>query len=558
MSIREDLYQAIKNSLSLDAPHVLPDFQLEIPPEESMGDFACNVAMVMAKPLKSKPRDLAQQFKEKILQSSDYIESIEIAGPGFLNISIKRETWVKALREIYETKTAFGASLHYKGRKALIEFVSANPTGPLHVGHGRGAVVGDVLGNVLKAVGYDVVKEYYVNDGGIQIATLGKSVWVRLRQMNGEDIAFPENAYQGDYIKDIARELNARLADFDGWDEARIIHYFGTYAGDKILEEIKSDLANTGIVFDHYFFESTLYQEGKVNKTLEELAVKKLSYQKDEALWLDSKKFGDDKDRVLIKSDGNYTYLTPDIAYHRDKFSRGPELLINVWGADHGGYVPRLKAALKGLGYPVDQLHVVLIQMVSLIKGGELLSMSTRRAQYETLESVVKAVGRDVTRYFFMMRSFNAQLDFDVELAAKQGSENPVYYIQYAHARICSIFSKAAEEQKSTGYWLPYEADFENHLELPEEISLAKMILGYPDLVKQAAIELSPHRIGFFVLELAREFQSYYDRARGDDRYKILSAEPERIKARLFLLGCIRQVLQNGLAILGVSTPEKM
>ncbi|EKD41621.1 MAG: hypothetical protein ACD_73C00617G0001, partial [uncultured bacterium] len=412
------------------------EFQLEVPPEVSMGDFACNVAMMMAKKLKMKPREVAEKIKELVLKEADYIESIDIAGPGFLNVRIKNSSWIKSLKIIAEQKGKFGISKKFKNKKALIEFVSANPTGPLHVGHGRGAVVGDVLGNLLKAVGYTLTKEYYVNDGGIQINTLGKSVWFRMRELNGEKIEFPVEAYQGDYIKDIARELDARKDEFEGWDEARLIHYFGTYAGDKILDEIKADLANTGIVFDHYFFESTLYQEGKVNKTLEELEAKKLSYHKDNALFLQSTAFGDDKDRVLIKSDGNFTYLTPDIAYHRDKFSRGYDLLVNVWGADHAGYVSRLKAALKGLDYPVENFHVVLIQMVSLIKGGELLSMSTRRAQYETLEAVVKAVGRDIARYFFMMRSYNAQLDFDVELASKQSSENPVFYIQYCHARI--------------------------------------------------------------------------------------------------------------------------
>ncbi|HBF12155.1 MAG TPA: arginine--tRNA ligase [Deltaproteobacteria bacterium] len=537
-------------------PNSISSLQEEVPADSKHGDFASNVAMVLTKALKKNPREIAQTIKDNIDLSDGMIGSVVIEGPGFLNFKLTQGFWIRALKIIDEQKKMFGVCQAYKGKKAMVEFVSANPTGPLHIGHGRNAVVGDTIARLLSAVGYEVTREYYVNDGGIQISTLGRSVYARYLQKQGVEVPFPEDGYQGDYIADIAAELLPRSAEFERMPRDQIIETFGRYAGDKILGEILEDLRRVGVQFDSIFQESSLYKQDKVRQTIDELKAKNLVYEQEGALWLRSTSFGDDKDRVLIKSDGSYTYLSPDIAYHRDKFKRGFDLLVNVWGADHAGYGPRLKAALLGLGYPADHLHLVFIQMVSLIREGETVSMSTRRATYETLEDVVKAVGKDVARYFFMMRSYQAQLEFDMELAKKETSENPVYYIQYAHARICSIFEKALEEQKIA---VPaYKDEWSALLGLPEETEMAQLLLEYPESILKAASEITPHRVAHYALELARAFQSYYDKARSDDRYRVVGHDKKTTQAKLFFLSCVRQVLQNAMHVLGIEAPEKM
>ena len=537
-------------------PNSISSLQVEVPADSKHGDFASNVAMVLTKALKKNPREIAQTIKDNIDLSDGMIGSVVIEGPGFLNFKLTQGFWIRALKIIDEQKKMFGVCQAYKGKKAMVEFVSANPTGPLHIGHGRNAVVGDTIARLLSAVGYEVTREYYVNDGGIQISTLGRSVYARYLQKQGVEVPFPEDGYQGDYIADIAAELLPRSAEFERMPRDQIIETFGRYAGDKILGEILEDLRRVGVQFDSIFQESSLYKQDKVRQTIDELKAKNLVYEQEGALWLRSTSFGDDKDRVLIKSDGSYTYLSPDIAYHRDKFKRGFDLLVNVWGADHAGYGPRLKAALSGLGYPADHLHLVFIQMVSLIREGETVSMSTRRATYETLEDVVKAVGKDVARYFFMMRSYQAQLEFDMELAKKETSENPVYYIQYAHARICSIFEKALEEQKIA---VPaYKDEWSALLGLPEETEMAQLLLEYPESILKAASEITPHRVAHYALELARAFQSYYDKARSDDRYRVVGHDKKTTQAKLFFLSCVRQVLQNAMHVLGIEAPEKM
>lgn len=556
--LKVKLQQAITASIAEKFPGQAVDPILTVPANESFGDFATNVAMVLAKPLKQNPRKIAEELKAVLQSKVDFLESVSIDGPGFINFRLKPGSWTSELEQITREKNAFGVSSERKGKRAMVEFVSANPTGPLHIGHGRNAVVGDTLANLLKAVGYDVVKEYYVNDGGIQITTLGKSVYLRYKALQGEQVEFPENCYQGEYIVSRAQKMVERRSEFDGWSEEKIIQFFGRWAGDEILDEIRADLKNIQVVFDTTFYESTLYKKKMVDEVLGELKEKNLCYEKDGALWLASTTFGDDKDRVLIKNDGTFTYLTPDIAYHCHKYKQGYDLMVNIWGADHGGYVPRLKAALTGLGYDNEKLHVILIQMVNLIRGGELVSMSTRKATYETLENVVKEVGSDVARYFFMMRSYQSQLDFDLELAKKETSENPVYYIQYAHARICSVFEKARTEGIITGDEVPFDPEFISLLTLPEEGRLARVLLEYPETILKASVELAAHRVAFYVLELAREYQSYYDKARGDDRYRVLTEDKKRSRAKLFLMGCVRQVLQNGLTILGISAPNKM
>lgn len=556
--IKEELKQLLAVAVEKAFPGATARVDLDIPSNPKFGDYSTNVALSLAKSVKQAPVAVAKAIQAAIQDTTGLIESSSIAGPGFLNFTIQPKRWIAALKEIATSKEGFGICNAYQSKKALVEFVSANPTGPLHIGHGRNAVVGDTLANLLRAVGYQVEKEYYVNDGGIQITTLGKSVWARMRELKGEKIDFPENAYQGDYIRDIAKDVIAQGEDLSKLSEDAIIQKLGLYAGDRILEEIKADLRNIRVEFDHYFFESTLYKNKDVDQALADLKDKNLSYSEDGALWLKSTDFGDDKNRVLIKKDGSYTYLTPDISYHRKKYERGYDLMVNIWGADHAGYVPRLKAAIAGLGRDAEKLKVVLIQMVSLIRAGQLLSMSTRKAQYETLEAVVKEVGPDATRYFFMMRSYQAQLDFDLELAKQRSSENPVYYIQYAHARICSIFAKAADEGKFSGDPLAYSDAIPGLLTLPEETALTRFLLNYPETILKAADELQPHRVATYAMDLARGFQSYYDKARNDERYRVLSGSSEMIAAKLFLLACVRQVLQNTLSVLGVSAPEKM
>lgn len=556
--MKELLHSQLQKIVDREFPGTGVSAALEKPTQAGFGDYTSNIAMVLAGRLKSKPRDVAEKIRVALGLADGLLEEVTVAGPGFLNFRLKAGLWIEKLRLISEQGERFGFSKNFQGKKAMVEFVSANPTGPLHIGHGRNAVVGDTLARLLRAVGYEVVSEYYVNDGGIQINTLGKSVYFRLKELKGEKIEFPETCYQGDYIRDMAREMLPRWEEFSTWEEEKTLRHLGEWAGEKILGEILEDLRRIGVEFQNIFFESKLYQEGDVEKTLTELKAKGLTFEEGGALWLKSTAFGDDKDRVLIKSDGSYTYLTPDIAYHRRKFDTGYDLLVNVWGADHAGYVPRLKAALQGLGREVGSLHVVLIQMVSLIRAGELLSMSTRRAQYETLEAVVKAVSPDVARYFFMMRSYQAQLDFDLELARQQSSENPVYYIQYAHARLSSLFAKAREAGHTVSEKPVFDPSFVAQLDLPEEIALAQTLLYYPQVIEQAASDLAPHRVATFALDLARQFQAYYDRARADERYRMLAGSPERVQARFFFLACIRQVLRNALFVLGISAPESM
>jgi len=530
--------------------------EIEVPRQEAHGDFSTNAALALAKAAGMKPRELAERIVERLPKDSPELAGAEIAGPGFINFRVSPACYLQGLRDIHEAGEGFGNVDVGEGRKALVEFVSANPTGPLHIGHGRGAVYGDCLANLLAAAGYDVTKEYYVNDAGNQINTLGRSVHFRLREIDGERVKLPEDCYQGHYIIDIARRIKEedakRLAKMS---EDESIAFLGARAGDMILEQIRDDLSQIGVEHDIYFFENKLHGEAMVDGTLNWLGRMKRSYEKDGALWFRSSDYGDDKDRVLRKSDGALTYFAADIAYHKNKYDRGFERVIDIWGADHAGYVARMKAAVQALGHDPSTFEAVLIQLVNLVRGGELVSMSTRRATYETLEEVRNEVGRDVCRYFFLMRSHNAQLDFDLDLAKKESSENPVYYIQYAHARISSIFRKAAERGHAVPG--PGEADL-GQLDLPEEPKLARFAASFPQVVSASAAELEPHKIAFYLLELARLFQSYYSRGRKDEAYRVLAGDGARVAAKLYLLKNIQIVLQNALRILGISAPEEM
>jgi arginyl-tRNA synthetase len=535
----------------IDADTV-PVIEIDIPKDASHGDYASNVAMVLASRAKGShpPRRIAAVIAEHIQESDDVLERVEIAGPGFMNFFIKEHMWATLLEDVDKLGDRYGASDYGRGKKIHNEFVSANPTGPLHIGHARGAVVGDVVANILEASGFSVFREYYINDAGNQMNNLGKSVLFRYRELLGEGIEFPDGCYQGDYIRDLAGEIIDREGDiYRARDQEEVVRIFTDYAASAILNEIKEDLKAFGVVFDNYFSESNLYKDDRVAQLLAELEKKQFIYSDGETLWFKTTDFGDEKDRVVIRKNGEPTYFAADIAYHQNKYDRGFDTLIDVWGADHHGYIPRMVACVEALGHQKDSLKIILVQLVNLLRDGKPVAMSTRAGEFVTLKEVVDEVGRDAARYNFLMRRSDSHLDFDLELAKKQSSENPVYYVQYAHARICSILRNADEQ----GYEIPgYDAVDLRFLKLPEELKLIKAISRLPEVIEGAALALEPHRLTFYLNDLAALFHSYYN------KHKVLSDEEGLSRARLFLIKSILIVLRNVLRLLGVSAPEKM
>lgn len=529
---------------------------LSSPKQESHGDFTTNIAFELSRHEGKSPRQIAEAIVAHLPPAPALLTKTTVAGGGFINFSVHPSCFLGQLHEIFRQQADFGRVDIGKQRKVLIEFVSANPTGPLHIGHGRGAVYGDVLGNLFSFAGFRVTKEYYVNDTGVQMETLGRSVYLRLCELMGEQVQFPPDAYQGEYIREFARGLSAaQQQQLRSLAEGEAIGRCGTLAGDKILKDIQEDLALLGIVHDHVTYEHALHAADAIERALDELRRAGYLYEEGGALWFRSTQYGDDKDRVLKKSDGSLTYFAADIAYHQQKFSRGFDLLIDIWGADHGGYVARLSAAVQAMGHPAESFRAILIQLVNLVRDGKLVSMSTRSATYETLEDVRTQVGKDVCRYFFLMRSHTAQLDFDLDLARKESPENPVYYIQYAHARIASIFTRAALQ----GIHLGDDVERpEELLSLPEEIRLAKALGTFPRVIETCVEQCEPHHLAFYLLEVARLFQGYYSRAKADSRYRVLSDDAALTRAKLYLLKNIQIVLQNGLSLLGISAPERM
>ncbi len=531
-------------------PVAPPRIEVELTKDPGHGDYASNIAMILASQVKKNPREIAKIVVEGIDDRGGVLEKVEIAGPGFLNFFV-REGGLTALLEAIERQgDRYGSSDLGKGRRVQVEFVSANPTGPLHIGHARGAVVGDVVANILAAVGYQVFREYYINDKGNQMNNLGKSVLLRYRELLGETAEFPEGCYRGDYIRDLASELLERDGkEYLAQDAAKVAPLFTDYAAGAILEGIKEDLRTFGVVFDLYFSERELYRDEGVEKLLRELEDKGFIYREGEALWFRTTAFGDEKDRVVVRQNGEPTYFAADIAYHRNKFLRGFDTVIDIWGADHHGYIPRMSAAVQALGHQKEALKIILVQLVNLLRDGKPAAMSTRSGEFVTLREVVDEVGRDAARYNFLMRRSDSHLDFDLELAKRQSNENPVYYVQYAHARICSILRMAAER----GIAAPAagEADA-SLLRLPEETDLIKAITRFPEVVEGAARTLEPHRLTFYLNDLAAIFHSYYN------KNKVLSDDGALTGARLFLVRSVLTVLKNALNMLGVSTPEKM
>jgi len=527
----------------------LPEFTVEEPAQSGHGDLATNAAMLMARAERKAPRQIAEILVEALGDGGGLWSKVEIAGPGFINFFLAPTCWYAVLDRIMLEQQAFGRSNVGGGQRVQVEFVSANPTGPLHIGHGRGAAVGDAVASVLDAAGFDVQREYYVNDAGNQVATLANSILMRLREQQGEVIDFPEDGYQGEYIRDLAARLHAEDAEVLNLPEPEALKRCATFGVQRVLEWIGQDLQAFGIEFDNWYSEQSLYDRDMVKVELGKLAHKGLSYEQDGALLFRTTEYGDDKDRVLTKSDGSPTYFASDVAYHMEKFERGFERVIDVWGADHHGYVPRMKAVLAGLGHPPEDLEVLLIQMVNLLRDGQPFTMGKRSGNFITLREVIDEVGRDACRFFFLMRRSDSQLDFDLELAKKQSNENPVYYVQYAHARVRSIQRNATEAGLATP--AQGEVDF-SCLTDDDELALAKLMNRYSEVVEQAARGYEPHRIIYYLQDLAALFHSYYN------RQKVLVDDQATAKARLYLVECVRIVVANALTILGVSAPDRM
>jgi arginyl-tRNA synthetase len=525
------------------------NFEIEKPRRADLGDFSTNLALILQGKIGIKPRELAENLVEE-LKIEPLFKKIEIAGPGFINFWINPEVYRENLKEILKEGERYGAIDLGQGKRVHIEFVSANPTGPLHIGHGRGAAYGDALARILKFSGFEVFKEYYINDRGTQMNILGASVYLRAKELSGEKIFFPTDYYQGDYIRDIAKEALRLYPDLLERSEEEAISLCRELAIKIILEDIKSDLENFRVFYDNWYSERALYEKGLLNEVLEVLREKGDLYEMDGALWFKSSLYGDEKDRVIRKASGEWTYFASDIAYHYEKFvKRGFDLAINLWGADHHGYVARLKGALKAFGIEENKLQVLLIQMVNLIEDGKLKSMSTRKGEYVELKELVREVGVDAVRFIFLSRSHDSPLEFDVELAKKQSMENPVYYVQYAHARICSLKEKAKERGLKIEEIL--EADL-SKLGEDEEIEILKRLSEFSDVVEMSALGLSPYKIVYYLLDLAASFHEYYN------KYKIISEDKELSFARLALSEGCRIVIKNGLDLLGVNSPEKM
>lgn len=572
------LEQLKKDGLFSADTDVLP--QINHTRDARFGDFACNLAMQLAKPAKQNPRVLAEKIIAA-LPASEHVDKVEIAGPGFINIFVHKASRFAVINQILEQKADFGRSQIGQGQSVQVEFISANPTGPLHVGHGRGAAYGAALASLLRSAGFQVSCEYYVNDAGRQMDILATSVWLRYLDFCGESFAFPSNGYQGDYVQDIAATLHrenaglyhhaaaAVFADVpadtpDGGDKE--LHIDGLIKnaqqllGDKgyravfdlalntVLADIKRDTQAFGVNFDQWFSERSLTESGIVEKSVNTLKEKGFTYEQNGALWFRSTEFGDEKDRVLVRDDGRTTYFASDVAYHLNKLERGFDKLINIWGADHHGYVPRVRAAMTALGAEADKLTVLLVQFASLWRGKEKLQMSTRSGEFVTLRELRKEVGKDAARFFYVLRKSEQHMDFDLELAKSRSNDNPVYYIQYAHARVSSVFRQL---QARNLVWLHDPAALES-LNNEYEQALLTRLSKYGNVVETAAKAYEPHQIAYYLRELANEFHTFYN------AHQFIVEDEDVRNARLSLIEAVQQVLRNGLAILGVSAPDEM
>jgi len=532
------------------AEGVLPPLIVEYPRDERHGDYTTNVAMTMASQTGKPPRAIAETIVRFIEDAEGIIERVEVAGPGFINFFLKEAYWHYFLREADQQGKRYGEGELGKGKRALVEFLSANPTGPLHIGHGRIAAFGDSLANLLEKVGYEVEREYYVNDRGTQMQLLGQSVYSRYAEAGGREVAFPPDGYQGDYIKGIAHAIKKEAGDkyLCTADEA-IINALGEKAAAIILGWIKKDLERFRVRFDRWYREKDLYDSGLVPRLLDELRGKGYLYEDQGALWFKSTLFGDEKDRVVIRGNDATTYFASDIAYHKDKYDRGYDLLIDIWGADHHGYIPRMEAVIQALGYNRSTFKVILMQLVNLLRSGKQVSMSTRTGEFISLKEVIQEVGVDACRFFFMLRRAESPLDFDLELAKKEGTENPVYYVQYVHARVSSIFKKAAAQEVEIPTFDNVDIAL---LSLPEERLLAKRVAIFPEFVEGMALALEPHRVTSYLQDVAGIFHSYYN------KHRIISDDKEMTKSRILLIKVIQGVVRSALGLLGIAAPTEM
>ena len=548
MNIEEKIVNTLKVIIS-DLYQIQPEeglVMVEIPKENSNGDYSTNIAMRLTKILRRRPQEIAAEIKEELLKRLDIVSSIDIAGPGFINFWLKKDAMANIINTIIDQGDEYGSSDAGKGLKVLEEYVSANPTGPLHCGHARGACWGDSVARIMKKAGYDVTREYYINDAGAQILNLGKSLLGRYRELFGLEFTLPEDGYHGPDVIEIAKQIKEEYGDkYLNVPEEEAVAQFMDLGKKLELDRIKNDLAYYGCEFDSWISEKWILSEGKVNDAVNKMKEMGLLYENEGALWFASSKYGDDKDRVLVKSDGYYTYLTPDIANHIHKFERGYQLLVNIWGADHHGYIPRMKAAMKALGYDPDNLQVDLCQMVRMVENGQEVKMSKRTGNAITLRELIDDIGLDCARYFFLSKALDTHLDFDLTLARTQSNDNPVYYVQYAYARICSVLKQAENGfERKDSYSL---------LSDPKEVDLLKHIASFADTVADSAINRSPNKICNYVQKLATYFHSFYGACKINDKNN-----PELSNERLALCEATRITLKNALYLLGVSAPEVM
>ncbi len=530
--------------------------QLDRPRNSDHGDLSTNLALVLAKPLKQSPRSVAETIIQKLDLPAAGLRSAEIAGPGFINFRYAAGRVQSGLTEILTADRDYGRSQTGAGKRIMVEFVSANPTGPLHVAHGRGAAFGDAIASLLAHTGHDVAREFYVNDAGVQIDRLGESLEARWRELKGEAIEIPEGGYHGAYLKDLAAAVQEQDGDrLTGMTHEGRVATLRRWASEKLRQEQDQDLRDFGVVFDHYFFESTIYRDHKNEETLADLKARGLTYESEGATWLRTTAFGDDKDRVLVKSDGTFTYFLPDLAYHRDKARRGFHHAINIWGADHHGYVPRIKAGLAALGY-TDFLDIEIVQMVRLMRSGTEVKFSKRAGEFVTLRELYEETGVDVARYFFLMRRADTQMLFDLDLALDQSDKNPVYKVQYAHARMMSIFHKAGVDAEPVS---AQDAALER-LDHPLEVELIKQLTTYSQVVERAAEARAPHLICDYLEVTAGMVNSWYHAGNPsrNPELAVLVADPALRAARLGLARAIRTVLRNGLNLLGLNAPDRM
>ncbi|WP_096185915.1 arginine--tRNA ligase [Evansella halocellulosilytica] len=550
--LKEQLKQEITAAVlkaGLAAEEEIPNVVIESPKEKEHGDYATNMAMQLARVAKKAPRMIAEDIANHFDKEKANVEKLDIAGPGFINFFMKQDYLSDVVSAVLNQGEDYGNVNVGQGKRIQVEFVSANPTGTLHLGHARGAAVGDSLCNILEKAGFEVAREYYINDAGNQIENLALSLEARYYQELGEEMDMPEDGYHGQDIIEFAKEIVETYGDrFKDNDREERLSFFREYGLKRELDKLKEDLASFRVSFDNWYSEVSLYSSGKVEEALEVLKNSGKTYEQDGALWFKSTEYGDDKDRVLIKGDGSYTYLTPDISYHQDKFARGFEELINIWGADHHGYIPRMKAAIQALGFDKNQLDVQIIQMVNLFENGERVKMSKRTGKAVTMRDLMEEVGTDATRYFFAMRAADTHLDFDMGLAKSQSNENPVYYVQYAHARICSMLRQA----KELGFTVGTEADFDR-LTGDKELELIKKVGEYPEAVADAANKRTPHRMTNYIHELAQTMHSFYNAEK-----VINENDVEQTKARLGLMEAVRLTIANALKLVGVHAPEKM